>query len=46
MRPALDSRIVEQHPSMPKKNKTALMPRMMAAGISVYLSWMKLSKLS
>lgn len=46
LRPALDSRIVEQQPNMPKKNKMALMPRMMAAGTSVYLSWMKPSKLS
>lgn len=45
-RPTLDSRMVAQHPTRPKMNITALMQMMIAAGIRVYLSWMKLSKLS
>lgn len=45
-RPTLDSRMVAQHPTRPKMNITALMQMMITAGIRVYLSWMKLSKLS
>lgn len=45
-RPNLDSRMVAQQPTRPKMNITALMQMMITAGIRVYLSWMKLSKLS